>query len=64
MRLSSLIISQAFSAIIIAAAFVLEEISLGIIELSTILRCDIPRIRNLTSTTAVSSAPILAVPAA
>ena len=56
------IISDAFSAIIIVGMFVLAPTILGIIEASTTSKSSIPCTFSLSSTTAISSLPIAAVP--
>lgn len=55
--------SAALSAIIIVGAFVFPATTRGITEASTTRSPSIPRTRNLSSTTASSSLPILQVPA-
>ena len=54
--------SAPFSPIMIAGALVLPEVIAGMIEASTTRRPSMPRTRNLSSTTAIASSPILQVP--
>ena len=54
--------SEAFSAIIIVGALVLPDVIFGIIEASTTLKFSMPWTFNQSSTTALSSLPILHVP--
>mgnify|MGYP006938793651 CR=1 FL=1 len=61
---SCLIMSDAFSAIMMTGAFVLPDTMLGMIDASTTLRLETPYTRSRGSTTDVTSSiePILQVP--
>ncbi|MGY3294943.1 NADP-dependent 3-hydroxy acid dehydrogenase YdfG [Bradyrhizobium sp. LM3.6] len=61
-RISALIMSAAFSPIMIVGALVLPPISVGMIEASTTRRPSTPCTFNAGLTTAIASVPILQVP--
>ena len=60
--LSSIIMAEAFSPIMIVGALVLPVVTVGMTEASTTRRPEIQRTRNRESTTAIGSSPILQVP--
>ena len=59
---SSRIMSDAFSPIMMAGALVLPEVMTGMIEASATRSPSMPWTRSLSSTTAIGSRPILQVP--
>ena len=61
-RISALIMSAAFSPIMMVGALVLPPIRVGITEASTTRRPSSPCTFSFASTTAIASLPILAVP--
>jgi hypothetical protein len=61
-RISALIMSAAFSPIMMVGALVLPPIRVGITEASTTRRPSSPWTFSLASTTAIASLPIRAVP--
>src|SRR5437868_14623282 len=61
-RISALIMSAAFSPIMMVGALVLPPIKVGITEASTMRRPSRPRTFSFGSTTAKASTPILQVP--